>query len=223
MNFEFDQFQLPASARLYIYDAQGALVQGPYTAANQNADGRLWTAVVAGDEAVLELRVDTAERSQVKLQLGTVYHGFQSFSQAMAKDSTLTGQTAAACEVNVACPAGANWPDEIRSAAVYSVADDTSGLLGVLGSKGEILCTGDLVNDVPQDNTPYFLTAHHCQVGWSSTSPASSMVVYWNYQASSCDGTTCSRTQSLRLPTSMYSISRTMTPVPRKCCNRSSI
>ena len=40
--------------------------------------------------------------------------------------------------------------------------------------------------------------------------------------SSCCEGTTRSRFQSLRLPTSMYSMKRTMTPVPRKCSTRSS-
>ncbi len=184
LNFRFDQFRLPPSGRLYVYDAQGQLVQGPYTRASQTPEGMLWTAVVEGSEAVIELRVADAERSQVRLALGAVFHGFQSFAEAVA-ETGLSGGSAASCEVNVACPAGASWSNEIRSAAVYTVQDNSNPLL-----PAEFICSGDLVNNARQDNTPYFLTAHHCQVGWNSNSPASSMVVYWNYQASSCDGTT---------------------------------
>jgi len=178
LNFRFSRFALPASGALYVYDAAGQVVQGPYTSANQTPEGMLWTAVVPGAEAVLELRVSDAERSQVQLALDTVYHGFATLDEAAAR-ADLTGTAAASCEVNVACPAGANWSNEIRSAAVFTAQDS---------SIGEFICSGDLVNDQPGDGKPYFLTAHHCQVGWSGTSPASSMVVYWNYQASTCDG-----------------------------------
>ena len=178
LNFRFDRFQLLPSGALYIYDAQGQLVHGPYTSADQTPEGMLWTAVVQGSEAVIELRVDDAERAQVRLALGAVFHGFQTFAEAMAK-SGLTTNSAAACEINVACPAGAGWGNEIRSAAVYTAQSTAS----------EFICTGDLVNNARGDNTPYFLTAHHCRVGWDSSTPASSMVVYWNFEAGSCDGT----------------------------------
>jgi len=185
LNFRFDRFQLPPSGALYLYDAQGRLVQGPYTSADQTPEGMLWTAVVEGSEAVIELRVDDAERAQARLALGAVFHGFQTFAEAAAR-AGLTSTSAASCEVNVACPAGADWGNEIRSAAVYTAQ---SGV-------GEIICSGDLVNNARGDNTPYFLTAHHCRVGWDSATPASSMVVYWNFQASSCDGTSGSLAQN---------------------------
>jgi hypothetical protein len=179
LNFRFSQFRLPPGAALYVYDAKAQVVQGPYTSANQTPEGMLWTAVVPGAEAVLELRVADSGRAQVRLALDTVFHGFVSFDQAVA-ESGLTGNSAATCEINVVCPAGANWSNEIRSAAVFTAQDS---------SIGEFICSGDLVNSVRGDGTPFFLTAHHCRVGWSSTSPASSMVVYWNYQAGTCDGT----------------------------------
>lgn len=179
LNFRFDQFALPPSGQLYIYDTQGKLVQGPYTQANQTPEGMLWTAVVEGDDAVIELRVADAERTQVRLALGAVFHGFQTFAEATPR-AGLSGSSAASCEVNVACSAGAAWSNEIRSAAVYTAQD---------GALSEIICSGDLVNNARGDGTPYFLTAHHCLVGWNSSVPASSMVVYRNYQASSCSGT----------------------------------
>jgi hypothetical protein len=186
LNFRFSRFHLPASGALYVYDAQGEVVQGPYTSANQTPEGMLWTAVVPGAEAVLELRVADAERAQVRLALDTVFHGFATLDEAASR-AGLTNQSAASCEVNVACPAGANWGDEIRSAAVFTVQDS---------SIGEFICSGDLVNNQRGDGTPFFLTAHHCRVGWNSSSPASSMVVYWNFQASSCSGTSGSLTDN---------------------------
>jgi hypothetical protein len=189
LSVNFSQFQLPEGAKLYLYDTAGTLVQGPYTAANETPEGILSTAVVPGDEAVIELRVPTALQSQVQLKLATVYHAFRpltgSTGSATTKASGITGDTAASCETDVICPAGNNWRSPIQS----------TGLIQI-GSGNELaLCSGDLVNNVRQDETPYFLTAHHCMIGTSGF-PASSAVVYWNYAASTCGGNNGSLDQS---------------------------
>lgn len=44
-------------------------------------------------------------------------------------------------------------------------------------------CTGTLINDVPQDNAPYVLTARHCesgQLGGGNPGAAASVTVYWD-------------------------------------------
>jgi len=83
------------------------------------------------------------------------------------------------CNVNVACPEGDEWRDQIRSVAMYTYS----------GSKQ---CTGVLVNNTAEDDTPYFLTANHCV---SSPSQVASMIIYWNYQSSTCGGTYGSKGQ----------------------------
>src|SRR5262249_48805137 len=52
-------------------------------------------------------------------------------------------------------------------------------------------CSGTLINDVPQDNAPYVLTARHCEsglVGGGSPGAAASVAVYWD-AVSSCGKT----------------------------------
>jgi hypothetical protein len=44
-------------------------------------------------------------------------------------------------------------------------------------------CSGTLINNARNDCTPYFLTAEHCSI---TTNNQSSVVVYWNYQNSTC-------------------------------------
>ncbi|MDR3414550.1 MAG: trypsin-like serine protease [Nevskia sp.] len=180
LSFAFSRFHVPDGGEVWIYDPQGGTMQGPYTALNNTADGRLWTAIVPGGEAVIEARVPTASRDQLQLELAQVQHGFLDFATAAAgnpQPRTIPGGTpASSCEVNVACPAGAAWSNEARAVAVYTVGN-------------KFICTGQLVNDVPGDNAPYFLTANHCEIGQTLTTPALSVVMYWNYQASSCSGT----------------------------------
>ncbi|MCL4106271.1 UNVERIFIED_CONTAM: hypothetical protein GTU68_061113 [Idotea baltica] len=48
---------------------------------------------------------------------------------------------------------------------------------------GTQTCSGALINNARNDCTPYFLTANHCGV---SNGNAASMVVYWNYENTTC-------------------------------------
>ena len=49
---------------------------------------------------------------------------------------------------------------------------------------GSIVCTGTLLNDTAQDQTPYFLTANHCV---PTQTVAQTVEVYWFYQTTSCN------------------------------------
>lgn len=168
LNLELADLDLPPSAQLWLYDAAGTVTQGPYTAANVTRDGRLWTAAVPTGEAVLELRVATAERDQASLRVVQVNHGYRDIFKAGSEAKS------GACNIDTVCPQGDAWRDEIRSVARITIG-------------GEFLCTGQLINNTRQDLTPYFITADHCMVGDPGT-PAESVVFYWNYATSVCGG-----------------------------------
>lgn len=167
LNFGFTQWLMPEGAALRVYAPEGADLRGPYTAANNNAARQLWTPIVRGDEAVIELVVPSRLRAATTLLLGRVNHGFRGFG-AKAQGQAKSGS----CNIDVACPDAAGWDDEIRSVARYTVA-------------GALLCTGQLVNNTAQDFTPYFLSAAHCLSG----AAAATTVYYFNYETSTCGGT----------------------------------
>ncbi len=167
---EFARFQVPAGAALWIYDAEGRAVQGPYTAAQHSAEGTLWTATVPGEMAVIELRVPSAARDEVALELGRIGHGFRN-----TRDLGDSGR----CHIDTICPLGNNWRDEIRATVKLQIP----ALGGFVG-----LCSGVLVNNLAQDDKPYVLTADHCGIG-ETGSPASGVVTYWNFANSVCSGT----------------------------------
>ncbi|PTU32806.1 trypsin-like serine peptidase [Stenotrophobium rhamnosiphilum] len=168
LNLHFSQFDLPADATLWLYDPNGEVIAGPYTSANELSDKQLWTAVVNGETVIVELRVSSASKDQVHLQLAEVNHGYRGF----AKASTGSFGDSGSCEIDVACTAGQPYLAQARALARITIS-------------GTALCSGQLVNNVRQDNTPFFLTANHCGI---SSSNASSVVFYWNYQNSRCGG-----------------------------------
>lgn len=172
LGLEFSRFDLPEGAALWIYDDAGQQVQGPYTHADQTVEGKLWTAIVPGSSAVLELQVPSAERDAVKLELAQVDHAFLDIGKAAAMVAAKSGS----CNVDMICSDGNNWRDEGRAVAMISIGNT-------------LVCSGQLLNNARQNKDPLFLTANHCQIGQTADTPASSVVFYWNYQTSSCGGT----------------------------------
>ncbi len=175
LSLEFARLKLPDSAALWFYDAAGELVQGPYTAADRSPSGQLWTALVLGEEAVIELRVASSDRAAVALELASVGHGFRGFG----KDASPPAKSGA-CNLDAACPQGDPWRSEIRSVARISI-DNT------------FFCSGQALNNTPQNNDPLFITANHCGIGQNLCGTSgtaycdpSSVVFYWNFQNSTC-------------------------------------
>jgi V8-like Glu-specific endopeptidase len=163
----FSRFELPAGAELRVMTPDARVVQGPYTHRNRSRDGGLTTALVPGSEALLELRVPSALRDRVDLQLSNLAHGLRDLAgdAAVAKSGD--------CNIDVACPQGDGWRDQIRSVVRLQVSR--------LG--GAFFCTGQLINNTAQDDTPYVLTANHCGINSSNDAR---VVVYFNYQTSAC-------------------------------------
>lgn len=168
ISFEFSRFELPSDAALWLYDAEGSLLQGPYTAADRNPQGGLWTALVPGDSVVLELRLPTSQRDTVVLQAASINHNYRGLQKAGINSST-----AGTCNIDVAAAQGDGFRNEIRSVAAYTVRVGSSNFV----------CTGQLVNNFRQDSTPYFLTANHCG---ATASNSSTVVLYWNLQRATC-------------------------------------
>jgi lysyl endopeptidase len=169
LNLGFARYRMPPGGELYLYDAACRTVRGPFTDADNEAHGQLWTPIVPGDEVVVEVRLPAARRSGLQLALTAVNHGYTSFGTG---DWLLSGS----CNLDVVCSAADGfpgvdpWRDQIRAVAVYQIL-------------GTWACTGVLINNTAWDRTPYLLTANHCGI---TPLNASSLVVYWNYQNSWC-------------------------------------
>jgi len=160
LNLGFHRFDVPEGAKLWIYNKAGDHVEGPYTRRHRSPRGQLWTPLIFGSEIVVELYVPAARAAEpIALEIGAVNHGFLTL-----------GNKQGACNIDVVCPEGDPWRDEIRSVVRYIIS-------------GIFLCTGTLVNNTSLDGTPYILSAAHC--GGTPTN-TDSIVVYWNYESPIC-------------------------------------
>ncbi len=165
INLGFTRYRMPPGARLRVHTPDGEDVVGPYTEADNKSHGELWTPLVSGDDAVIEVTAPADRIGELELQLGSVNRGFRDL---VATDPL---RNHGSCNIDVACSQADGYRDQVRS-----VAKITMG--------GTSRCTGSLLNNTARDFKPYFLTARHCFD--NAATEASTVVVYWNYQRPEC-------------------------------------
>lgn len=167
LNFHFAPYRMPAGGSLRILDGTGQPLLGPYTEAH-NTGGALWTPLAATDTVQIELILPAGSEAG-EISLAGLQHGFRSLGDKQEGVPAKSGS----CNIDVVCPAGDDWRQQIRSVARYTIS-------------GQFLCSGQMLNNTRRDLSPYFLTASHCL---STTAEAQTVVLYWNYQTSVCGGT----------------------------------
>lgn len=149
VNLLIENFDLPDGAYLYLYDVDQTNRVGAYTSRNNRTDGLLGTELVHGDEIIVEYYEPASVAGQGTITISDVVHGYRSLNiiqnQLWEKALNSSGD----CNIDVNCPLGIGWEDQIRSVAMI-----------VVGGSG--VCTGALINNTCNDGTPYFLTANHC-------------------------------------------------------------
>lgn len=166
VNLGFTRFHMPEGGRLMVYAADLSDAIRPFTQVDNAAHGELWTPPVFGDDIVVEVVVPAAERGRLLLQLSAVNQGYRGFGDGGAQAVVASGS----CNVDVICPQGDDWRNEIPA-------------VGVISTGGSTFCTGAMLNNTAQDLKPYFLTAAHCGI---NSGNAASLVVFWNFENSTC-------------------------------------
>lgn len=170
LNFGFGIFDLPEGTTLHLYSTNDpALYIGPYTSADNSSNG-LWTPIVPGNSAVIEIHVAAGvDRGGVVIEVTRVGLGTMDLFKIGGPKHNL-----AACHIDVVCPEATAFSNEVRS--VVRLLINNSGL-----------CTGTLINDVPGSFKPFILTANHCTV--TSQQVADTVVALFNFDAPTCGGT----------------------------------
>lgn len=166
IDLHFSTLRLPAGATLLLR-GEGEGNQRTIDASMLGGDA-FWSPYVAGERVTLELTVPKSQRRAVALELGSVTHGYRGLF-----DSANAGEKSGSCNVDAACSAGNTWQDQMSSVGQYTFSKSGSSYV----------CTGTLLANTSSSRTPYFLTANHCV---STQTVASSVVVYWNYQSTTC-------------------------------------
>jgi len=149
----FDQFNLPKGTELYVYSENGEMITGPVTE-NENNGNNFWGSwVYKGGLLTVEIKTPIESKGELKLHISNVAYGYK----AIYKTEVNNFGESSACNINVICaPIGNGWENERNSVAL------------ILNGSGTALCSGALINNTCNLNTPNFLTANHCFDGNSA-------------------------------------------------------
>ena len=112
LNFGLTHYRLAEGATLHVWSEDYDYVEGPYTAVDASHAGDLWTPVVPGERAVLELYEPAGAEQASELVLGRIGRGYRDLFRIGGAEAK-----AESCNIDAVCPEGNLWRDEIRSVA----------------------------------------------------------------------------------------------------------
>jgi len=181
LSVQFDRWELPVGGVVHLYDEARTYFIGGFDHTNRGPDGTMATAVVPGEAVVIEYLLPGMVLSG-ELRVASITHGLRDIFKFHGADPERDydpGYQSAACQINVNCPAAAEWQAQKRAMAMF-LRPDGHG------------CSGVLLNNTQTPGRPYFDLARHCYVNTESQ-----WVFYFNYEAPACAGTIGSTMQTL--------------------------
>ncbi|HKL02628.1 MAG TPA: trypsin-like peptidase domain-containing protein, partial [Cryomorphaceae bacterium] len=173
LNFLFDVYQVPEGGEVFVYNPERTQLLGSFTSENTSLINSLGVGILHGDKMIIEY-IEPAEVSGAGyLHINKITHGYRPVLGAVAREKAGPFGNSGACNIDVNCPEGIPFDFQIRSVALIVVNNNS-------------LCSGALVNNTLQDQTPYFLTANHCLPG--NPSNTQNWVFYFNHETPECNG-----------------------------------
>jgi hypothetical protein len=167
INLYLKDLTLSEGDKLFIYDSNRSKTLGAFTSENNAA--YFPTEFIRGNQLIIELNtVRVLEEIPFEIaEVGVSPAGKDALERGFG-DSDF-------CEVQVNCPEGNSWQSEKR------------GVARILVKEGATLfwCTGSLINNTKQDQTPYMLTAMHCGED-ATTIDYLGWLFYFNFEADDC-------------------------------------
>jgi fimbrial isopeptide formation D2 family protein len=159
----FTGMSLPAGARVFVYSLKNPEeFYGPYVGRGPSVDGTFWTPPVKGDSVAIEYFTPTgvSDSANTPFQVPEISHIYRSL---FTTENSFNSE-AGSCNLDVT----GEWAEVAKSV----------GHLQFTSHGAEYTCTGTLLNNPSNDQTPYLLTANHC---FNTQTEAQSLRVYWFY------------------------------------------
>ncbi len=168
LQVSFEKFRVPEGAELFLYNDDMTRIAGAFTKRNIRDDLQFVVADFRGNHVILEYFEPDNPEYEGQLIIGSLGQGYEDPFQAKSASTEF---------ININCPIGKD-AQLIKHAVCRMV---------FRSGPYQSYCSGSLINNVKQDETPYFLTANHCI---STSTEASSLITYYNYEISGCTGDT---------------------------------
>ncbi len=165
LNLHFGSFKITDGAEVFIYDTEYETVLGPYNGTHIHECGYFYSEDVLSENIIVEYYQPGNVQGEPEVVIDQVGHIYRSVKGPY-------GSADGACHINVNCL-------ETHREQINSVV-----LLRMQAPDGIWVCSGAMINNVANDNTPYVLSAEHCYA-----SNISSWYTFFDHQTTDCDGT----------------------------------
>ncbi|MCB0687286.1 MAG: hypothetical protein KDC53_12205, partial [Saprospiraceae bacterium] len=183
-NFYFDDFYMPAGAKMHIFSPDHSEVIGGFDARNNSEHNMFSTSLIHGEEAIIEYYEPASAFGKGRIHISDVNHAYRMIEKPPKSTKRDFGNSDP-CEVNVNCSPEGDDKTQQRDAVARIL---------VRAGQDAGWCSGTLINNVRQDCTPYFLTALHCADDGNGNivtqNDFNQWVFYFNYQAAGCTSPT---------------------------------
>ena len=172
LNFDFDVFQIPEGAQVFVYDPDQRQVVGSFTHENTSRNNSLGIGLLSSDQIIIEYIEPPSVNEEGYLHIDQVVFGYRSVLNGLGLEAKGPFGNSGACNIDVNCAELGLYDIQKRSVAIIV--------------NGGGICSGALVNNTNEDLHPYFLTANHCLGG--NPSNAENWVFYFNHEIPDCGG-----------------------------------
>jgi len=173
-----NNFYIPISGELFIYNSDYSQVIGAFTSLNNNESKTFATELVYGDEIILEYFQPNEVNEKPFINITEIGYAYRDCEYDMTKYTDEYGASGS-CNVNVNCTEGNNYRNAQRGVVRLQVRFDQYNIGW---------CTGSLVNNTSRNLAPYILSAAHCIEG-ANPNYYSYYVFYFNYESPGCSTT----------------------------------
>ena len=168
----FKKYHLPQNAKVFIYDSSKTQLRGAFNQNNNNLRNLLPVAEFPGNNIIIEYFEPISPEFSGELVLGSVSQAYTNLKGVGAD------------RIGINCKEGDDFQSVKHSVCLMTFHD----------FQNSYFCTGALINNVKDDETPYFLTANHCI---NSELLANTLITYFNYENSTCEADDASFSQTL--------------------------
>ncbi|HCE58085.1 MAG TPA: hypothetical protein DER09_09735 [Prolixibacteraceae bacterium] len=163
----FNDFELPAHSKLFVYSETEDQLLGAFTAKNNSPSHKFAVAPVAGDEITVQLEMPESMQKSNPFRIVKVMHDYTGI---LKSDDRRPLGLSGSCNVNVNCESWEEW------------GDNKNSVVRIITESGEV-CSGVLVNNTAENQKPFILSASHCYDRWNYAETA---VYVFNYESPFC-------------------------------------
>jgi len=172
INFDFDVYQIPEGAQVFVYDPEKRQVVGSFTRENTSRNNTMGVGLLSSDQIIIEYIEPADVIEQGYLHINKVVYGYRSVLAGLGLEAKGPFGNSGPCNIDVNCAELGLYDVQKRSVAIIV--------------NGGGVCSGALVNNTNEDLHPYFLTANHCLSG--NPNNAQNWVFYFNHEIPECGG-----------------------------------